>query len=263
MKTFVEDTSIVRKIWGTTDITLFIFAGASAEFALNKEVDWLYFTGKLPGDPIGRLFSTVKYAQYILFKAEKEAIASIEKINVIHQHIETARGSKISNEGYQDVLYMLIYYSITAFELLQRTLTNEEKDDIVNAFSRIGHYMHIHDIPADYREWKKTYEHQLTCSLRNSDFTKDLFQQYKKHLGTFRYFLLLDIQRMLVSRQVNDLLRLGRPRIVQLMIPFYRMIRKYQWHKQLILMMVPSQFKAQVKAMDQNNTPGLPGITTV
>src|SRR6185503_12038532 len=110
MKKFVDNTSIVKKIWSTTDITLFIFAGASAEFALNKQVDWLYFTGKLPGDPIGRLFSTVKYAQYIIFKEEKEAIASIEKINAIHQHVESARGLAIPNEGYQDVLYMLIYY---------------------------------------------------------------------------------------------------------------------------------------------------------
>jgi hypothetical protein len=251
MKTFVEDTSIVKKIWSTTDITLFIFAGASAEFALNKEVDWLYFTGKLPGDPIGRLFSTVKYAQYILFKEEKEAITSIEKINAVHHNIESARGHKISNEGYQDVLYMLIYYSIASFELLQRRLTNEEKDEIVNVFAGIGRHMQIHDIPVDYSEWKKTYEYQLTRNLLNSSFTRNLFQQYKKHLGAVRYFLLLDIQRMLVSEHVNHLLDLGHPRFVQLLIPVYRLVRKYRWHKQLILMMVPPKFKEQVKAMDR------------
>jgi hypothetical protein len=31
----------VRKIWGSADTTLFIFAGSAAEFALNKAVDWL------------------------------------------------------------------------------------------------------------------------------------------------------------------------------------------------------------------------------
>lgn len=251
MKTFVEDTSIVKKIWSTTDITLFIFAGASAEFALNKQVDWLYFTGKLPGDPIGRLFSTVKYAQYIIFKEEKEAIASIEKINAVHRNVESARGYKISEEGYQSVLYMLIYYSIASFELFERKLTNEEKDDIVRTFARIGRHMQIHDLPFDYSEWKKKYEYQLTYNLQNSSFTKDLFQQYKKHLGDFRYFLLLDIQRILVSKQVNHLLDLGRPRLVQLLIPVYRLIRKYKWHKQLIIMMVPAKFKEQVKAMDR------------
>lgn len=251
MKTFVDDTSIVKKIWSTTDITLFIFAGAAAEFALNKQVDWLYFTGKLPGDPIGRLFSTVKYAQYIIFKEEKEAIASIGKINSIHQNIESARGLKISNEGYQDVLYMLIYFSIASFELLERRLTDEEKDEIVRAFVKIGHQMHIRDIPSNYHEWKKIYEYQQTSSLRKSPFTEDLFQQYKKHLGAFRYFLLLDIQRMLVSKHVNDLLGLGRTRFVQLLIPLYKRIRKYKWHKQLILIMVPGKFINQVIAMDK------------
>lgn len=250
MKTFVDDTSIVKKIWSTTDITLFIFAGASAEFALNKQVDWLYFTNKLPDDPIGRLFSTVKYAQYIIFKEEKEAISSIEKINSIHQNIESVRGLKISNEGYQDVLYMLIYYSISTFELLERKLSNEEKDEIVRTFAKIGHQMHIQDIPFNYNEWKKNYEYQQTRNLLKSSFTEDLFQQYKKRLGAFRYFLLLDIQRMLVSNHINNLLRLGRPRFVQLLIPLYRQIRKYRLHKQLILMMVPRKFRKKVKAMD-------------
>ena len=47
---------VVRQIWVKSDTVLFIFAGAAAEFALNKAVDWLYFTGRLPTDPFGRLF---------------------------------------------------------------------------------------------------------------------------------------------------------------------------------------------------------------
>lgn len=251
MKTFVDDTSIVKKIWSTTDITLFVFAGAAAEFALNKEVDWLYFTGKLPADPITRLFSTVKYAQYIIFKEEKAAVASIQQINSIHQHVESARGLKISNEGYQDVLYMLIYYSIASFELLERKLTNEEKDEVVKTFAKIGDQMHIRDIPTDYTEWKKRYEAQLHHRLVKSHHTEDLFKQYRKHLGAFRYFMVLDIQRMLVSAHVNQLLGLGRPRLVQFLIPLYRPIRKFRLHKQLILMMVPRKFKEQVRDMDR------------
>jgi hypothetical protein len=73
---FVKKDSIVREIWGKSDTILLIFAGAAAEFALSKAVDWLYFTGKLPADPIGRLFSTVTYAQRIVFSKEKEAYDS-------------------------------------------------------------------------------------------------------------------------------------------------------------------------------------------
>ena len=67
MKYFVSKDSIVRRIWGNGDTILLIFAGASAEFALNKAVDWLYFTGRLPSDPLNRLFSTVAYARLIVF----------------------------------------------------------------------------------------------------------------------------------------------------------------------------------------------------
>ena len=51
MKFFVVKGSVVREIWGKGDTILFIFAGAAAEFSLNKAVDWLYYTGKLPADP--------------------------------------------------------------------------------------------------------------------------------------------------------------------------------------------------------------------
>lgn len=39
---FVDKQSVVRKIWGKSDTILFFFAGTSAEFALNKAVEWLY-----------------------------------------------------------------------------------------------------------------------------------------------------------------------------------------------------------------------------
>ena len=70
MSHFVDEKSVVRQIWKNTDVVLLIFAGSAAEFALNKAVDWLYFTGKIPTNPLERLFSTVEYAQNIVF-AEK------------------------------------------------------------------------------------------------------------------------------------------------------------------------------------------------
>ena len=39
MRYFTAKNSIVRKIWGSADTVLFIFAGAAAEFAVNKAVD--------------------------------------------------------------------------------------------------------------------------------------------------------------------------------------------------------------------------------
>ena len=127
MEYFVEKRSVVRRIWGRSDIILFIFAGASAEFALNKAVDWLYFTGKLPSDPLGRLFSTVSYAREIVFSTKVDANSAIDRIKSIHQAVEHDRGDKIPDWAYRDVLFMLIYYSKAAFELLERKMDLGEK----------------------------------------------------------------------------------------------------------------------------------------
>ena len=95
MQYFVEKQSIVRQIWGKSDTILFIFAGAAAEFALNKAVDWLYFTGRLPSDPLGRLFSTVQYARRIVFAPLEGAHAAIDTMRQIHDAVEQKRGAQI------------------------------------------------------------------------------------------------------------------------------------------------------------------------
>src|SRR5438309_9474472 len=81
---FVTRGSIVRKIWGDTELVLLIFAGSAAEFALNRAVDWLFFTGKIPADPIGRLFSTVRYAQEIVLAEREAAERTLDRINALY-----------------------------------------------------------------------------------------------------------------------------------------------------------------------------------
>jgi uncharacterized protein (DUF2236 family) len=253
MKTFIGKSSIVRKIWGTTDITLFIFAGAAAEFALNKQVDWLYHTGKLPANPIGRLFSTVQYAQQIIFTDESKSYAAIERINKIHQAVESSRKTTIPDAAYKDVLFMLIYYSISSFELLERKMTAEEKDEVVQTFRGIGIRMHLQDIPETYSAWSATYQKHLRQNLENSFFTKDLYKQYKKHLGAFRYFILIEVQRLLVSPYVNKLLQLGSPVVADKFVGLYRIIRKTGLHNWLVRLLVPHIFRPQLSLMNQVN----------
>src|SRR6186997_124149 len=105
MQSFVEKNSIVRRIWGRSDTVLFIFAGAAAEFALNKSVDWLYFTGRLPADPIKRLFSTVTYAHRIIFSNDHGSVHAIDQMAAIHKGVEHARGFSIPPAAYRDVLF--------------------------------------------------------------------------------------------------------------------------------------------------------------
>ena len=90
MADFVPQNSIVRTIWGNADTILLVFAGSAAEFALNRAVDWLFVTGELPRDPIGRLFSTASFAQDIVFADEMTAQRTLDRITAAHR---AARGS--------------------------------------------------------------------------------------------------------------------------------------------------------------------------
>ncbi|NNJ83172.1 MAG: DUF2236 domain-containing protein, partial [Flavobacteriaceae bacterium] len=171
MRYFVEHNSIVKKIWGKSDTILFIFAGAAAEFALNKAVDWLYFTGKLPSDPLGRLFSTVRYAKLIVFAPMDEANQAIDTMDRIHKSVEQSRGSTIPDWAYRDVLFMLIYYSIAAYELLERKLTDNEKEEVYNVFYRVGVRMGLKELPANYIDWLPVRNDHLVQDLYRSEYT--------------------------------------------------------------------------------------------
>ena len=251
MENFVNKNSVVREIWGRSDTILFIFAGAAAEFALNKAVDWLYFTGKLPADPVGRLFSTVSYAHKIIFTDKDGAFAAIDKMNHIHGAVETARGATIPDWAYRDVLYMLIYYSVAAFELLERKLTEVEKEEVLNVFSRVGERMHIKELPDNYKTWQKEHAKQQKENLVRSDFTNDLFKQYKKQLGFLRYFILREVQSLITSPAVRRLLCLNGGAILKFILPLYILCRKNRCAQPIQNLLMPKAYKQQLKLLNR------------
>ena len=250
MEYFVERDSIVRRIWGKSDTILFIFAGSAAEFALNKAVDWLYFTGRLPADPIGRLFSTVSYARWIIFSPAEEAHKAIDKIVSIHSGVEKARGFAIPDWAYRDVLFMLIHYSIAAFELLERKLSDDEKEELFNVFYRVGHRMGLKDLPVSYKAWLPVREAHMQNDLERSPYTDDLFSQYRKHLGAARYRVLREGQILVVPERVNQLLKFGRFSWLTPVVPLYKFSRwvKMDWLIKTILL--PPAYQKQIRELD-------------
>lgn len=249
-KYFVDKGSVVREIWGKSDTILFIFAGASAEFALNKAVDWLYFTGKLPADPLGRLFSTVSYARQIVFSELDEANKAIDKIAAIHSAVENSRQAKIPDWAYRDVLYMLIHYSLASFELLERKLYEYEKEDLYDVFLRMGQRMNVKELPVNYANWVIDRNGHLQADLLRSELTIDLFKQYRKHLGSFRYRLLLESQKLVVPEKVYRLMEFARFKWLKLFIPFYKLSRYIKLDGLIKTIVLPAKYKAEIKALD-------------
>src|SRR5215207_8255492 len=194
---FVATDSIVRTIWGDADTILLIFAGAAAEFALNRAVDWLFFTGALPRDPIGRLFTTAEYAQQIVF----------------------------ADWAYRDVLYMLIAYSERAYRLHQRSLTVSERSELYAVFQRVGEALGIEKLPQSYAEWQIDRRQHLREDLSYSPLTAQLYHRYWEVLG-WRYGMLVAIQCVILPRDVRKLLRFRRWPGLQYGITLYHVLTR-------------------------------------
>jgi hypothetical protein len=250
MEYFVKQGSVVREIWGKSDTILFIFAGAAAEFALNKAVDWLYFTGRLPADPLGRLFSTVTYARAIVFSEREAALKAIDKITSIHKGVEKNRGDVIPDWAYLDVLFMLIHYSIAAYELLERKLSEEEKNDVYRVFYEMGNRMHLRELPPTYKEWLPVRERHLQEDLTKSDLTIDLFNQYRKHLGNVRYKILLEGQKLVVPPTVSKLLNFSSTSLLGPAIGMYKLSRLIKLDGIIKAIILPSDYKKQIRELD-------------
>lgn len=253
MNHFVKEDSIVREIWGKSDTILLIFAGAAAEFALNKAVDWLYFTGKLPADPLGRLFSTVTYARKIIFADEATAFQSIDSIYHIHKAVEESRESTIPDWAYRDVLFMLIYYSISSFETLERKLTFAEKEVIYTVFARVGERMRLKDLAVDYKSWLPQRASHLENDLVKSKYTKDLFKQYKKHLGGVRYFFLIEGQKLIIPEKVRHLLGFKKLSLLHFFLPLYKMSRIISADRLIKKVLLPAEYEKEIKELDVDN----------
>ncbi|HEX2723137.1 MAG TPA: oxygenase MpaB family protein [Gemmatimonadaceae bacterium] len=251
MTDFVRRGSIVRTIWGNADMILLVFAGSAAEFALNRAVDWLFFTGKVPSDPIGRLFSTAGYSQQIVFADEVTASATLNRIRAVHQAVEGQRGLSIPDWAHRDVLYMLIDYSERAHELLARPLSADEQRELYDVFYRVGVGLGIPELPASYAEWKADRKRHLQRDLLRGEATNGLYAAYRNHLGPWRYRLLLKTQAILAPEHVRSLMRLGSAEWLRPLFRVYPLLVRAGLRSVVRRMLMPPRYLPEVRGLDR------------
>ena len=247
---FVAKGSVVRRIWGDGDMVMVVFAGCAAEFALNRAVDWLFFTGKLPGDPIGRLFSTASYSQAIVFADESTAGRTLARIRAIHESVEAKRGERIPDWAHRDVLYMLIDYSERAHELLAAPLNADEQEEVYDVFHRVGIGLGIPDLPPNYGAWRSDRERHMRRDLHLSKGTRELFRQYRVQLGGWRYAILLRLQSILLPDFVSDLIGMKRSRPMRALLKAYPIVARAGLSGVMRRLLMPSRYLPAVNALD-------------
>lgn len=231
-------------------MVLLVFAGSAAEFALNRAVDWLFFTGELPRDPIGRLFSTAAYAQQIVFADELAASGTLDRIRAVHHAVERQRGQAIPDWAHRGVLYMLIDYSERAHELLARPLSAAEQDELYRVFYRVGTGLQIPGLPPTYAAWRADRESHMRRDLLHSDATEALYAQYRHHLGPWRYRLLLRIQAILAPEHVRALLRLKSTAWLRPLLRVYPLLARAGWRSTVQRLLMPSRYLSAARGLD-------------
>jgi uncharacterized protein (DUF2236 family) len=236
-------------------MVLLVFAGCAAEFALNRAVDWLFFTGKLPSDPIGRLFTTASYAQKIVFADEVTASRTLRGIRAAHEAVENQRGQKIPDWAHRDVLYMLIDYSERAHELFARRLSPNEQGELYDVFHRVGIGLAIPDLPATYAEWTADRERHLSRDLVHSEGTAALYARYRNQLGLWRYSLLLRVQAILAPQHVRGLLQLGSAQWLRPLLRLYPVLARAGLRSTIQRLLMPSRYLPAVRGLDHGITP--------
>lgn len=242
--------SVVRTIWADPDVVLLIFAGSSAEFALNRAVDWLFVTGNLPRDPLGRLFSTVHYARQIIFATTEHAQRTLTAISAAHAAVERRRGERIPDWAHRDVLYMLIDQSQRAYGLLHEPLTAVQQEDLYATFLDLGRGLNIPDLPENFAQWQQDREWHLERDLTYSTFTERLYQQYRLHLGSWRYRLLLEVQALLVPPRVRNLLRLKPGSLAGASVDLYSFVGSLGIHPLVRRALVPRPYWSDIGRLE-------------
>lgn len=148
---------------------------------------------------------------------------------------------------------MLIDYSIRSYELLEKKLTEEEKEETFDVFYRVGVHMGIKGLPKNYKQWMNMRAEHLNADLMCSDLTRDLYRQYRKHLGVFRFQILKQAQILVVPKRVNSLLSLGNIPFLAPVIGIYKLFRMLSVDRFLKDAILPSGYKNEIKELDAGN----------
>lgn len=220
-------SEITRRIWGDFENVLLIYAGAAAEFTLNPENHWLFYTGKLPSDPLRRFEDTLKYQQKLFFMPEDKVPVVARHIRDLHSQVEQRRSKeqgemRISDKAYLQVFAMLIEYGILGFEYLhRRKLTRPQCEDYFNDIRSIALMMGIEDFPHDYHHYLTRRTQMVVRELQFNTHTKALLEAYRKNLGVFRYWGLLQFQARFIDPILVRRLGLKLDRFFDLVYWFY------------------------------------------
>ncbi len=227
-------SSITRQIWCNVENIVLIYVGAAADFALNPDVHWLFFTNCLPSDPARRFIETFAYNQRVFFTAPQDIPTLGRQVRAIHTAVERQRAAAggpdhIPNRAFIEVNDMLVEYGIRGYEYLhRRAMTDAEKEAYYQDMKAACESMGVTDLDADYAAFCVRREQTLHETLHVNDYTPRLYDSYKRGFGAFRYWVGALFQAHFVHPLVRQRLNLPYSRAIGFLYHLYPHIRS-EW----------------------------------
>ena len=201
---------VSRRVWSDPTCMLLVFVGSSAEFPLNPSVEWLFYTGRLPSDPLARFLETVAWLRRLIVADEQTRNRDAKKLKQMHEVLEQKRGDTIPGSSYRDVLCMNMVYSIRGAALVTgKELEVAEKDAMVRDLSSTGLQMGIEDLPWTWQQLCDQRAERMKLWIPNQ-YTPKLLDSYRRALGPLNYKLLLSGFPLLIEEELLERLGTGK-----------------------------------------------------
>lgn len=213
-----------RRIWSSTDAILLLAAGAAAEIAGSKAVEWMFVMRRMPDAPLERMLASVRFARRVFCSDSFSARAAIAKTNDAHRRVEDQRGERIPEWAYRDMLYMFVDYGIRAHEIVYGPISRPGQRSYCDDVMALGQAMGIKNLPQSYEDYERERSRHLQENYRRSARTSQLNQSYKDALGSMRYAAWMPVQVALMPGELREILAVEhhRNRAVEALLRRYR-----------------------------------------
>lgn len=213
-------SKITQEIWSSQENVSLIFAGGAADFALNPESHWLFYTMELPNNPQQRFIDTIQYTKRMQLMDGDHVKQFAEKIRAIHTKVESSRSDdegkkmRMSNNAFKEVGDIIIDYAIRGWEYINRKqMSADDKESWYQDSRYIYAAMGVEDLPKDYKSWAKYREQSIKTRLVPNDYTDRMYQAYRNDLGFVRYWILRKMQAEFVHPLIKQKLGL-KPNLI-------------------------------------------------
>jgi hypothetical protein len=110
--------------------------------------------------------------------------------------------------------------------------------------------MELKELPTNYKDWLMAREQHLSNDLQRSEYTVDLFRQYKKNLGSIRYKILVESQMLVVPDKVKEMLHFRKFSLLLPAVPFYKLARKLNLDAFIKAVLLPPAYQKEINELD-------------